>query len=61
MKLISFRRLKFICIDDYSYKKKCPFYASAGKCCSKNCPIWKKLKDPVPEIVYRYCEEEAYL
>jgi hypothetical protein len=44
-KLISFKKLKYLCyfIDTFS---GCCDHIKGGKkkCCSKNCPIWRELK-----------------
>ena len=48
-KLISFKTLKSVCCYEYqdeNIKSICDHGGSGGKRCrSKNCPVWKKLKE----------------
>jgi len=49
-RLISFRRLKDICVcweSNIGYREYCKNRDAVRntKCCQKDCPVWKKLKE----------------
>lgn len=60
MKLISFRRLKPLCCWKLYYTTEWKCQLNRKLCASKYCPIWKKLKEPKPEVVYKYREYGGY-
>lgn len=53
MKLISFRMLCKKCVFNNSIDICDHYNNKTWKRSSKHCPIWKKLKEPKPVIVYR--------
>ena len=60
-KLISFRTFKKYCAFTTGANNKCLeiFWQQwDNKCCQKNCPVWKRLKEPKPIVIGHFLSKE---